>query len=403
MTKPNGISNGFARERLDISRIAAIAKPNGPNGPKATPQARATKPKESDDESEPLSPNLWPEPVDGNELVRDLCDTLFRHIVMTEAQEMAVALWIIHAHAHAACRRSPILALTAPTHGCGKTLLLEVVGYLVPRPFTTDNATPAKLCRQTSTGKTILADECETWMHEAKADGMRGLLNSSWRRGGTWDRVNATYSTWAPFCIALNGHLHATTESRSIIIRLHRKPKGKKVAPLREPDPDDAKHPFNILRRKAARWAFDNLATLKSADPRLPPELGNRNADNCKPLLAIADATGWPKKARESLLAILGNNLQELSLGEQLMTDIELVFQNFGSPLTSAQLCAQLNEIETSPWATYHRGAALNPIKLAALLKDFEIKPGEINIGRRATGYKLAQFVKAFKNYGSRP
>jgi hypothetical protein len=50
------------------------------------------------------------------------------------------------------------------------------------------------------------------------------------------------------------------------------------------------------LRRRAARWAADHLGELRGADPEVPGELGDRAADNRRPLLAIADLAGgeWP-------------------------------------------------------------------------------------------------------------
>ena len=43
----------------------------------------------------------------------------------------AMALWILHAHAHDASVISPILAITSPTPECGKTTTLTALAMLV--------------------------------------------------------------------------------------------------------------------------------------------------------------------------------------------------------------------------------------------------------------------------------
>jgi hypothetical protein len=55
---------------------------------------------------------------------------------------------------------------------------------------------------------------------------------------------------------------------------------------------------FIPLARRCARWALDNVARLRGADPPVPAELHDRAADNWRPLLAIADLAGgdWPEK-----------------------------------------------------------------------------------------------------------
>ena len=61
------------------------------------------------------------------------------------------------------------------------------------------------------------------------------------------------------------------------------------------------------LARKAMRWAADNEAALKAADPEIPEGISDRAADNVRILLAIADVAqgGGPERARRAVL--LGN------------------------------------------------------------------------------------------------
>jgi hypothetical protein len=191
--------------------------------------------------------------------------------------------------------------------------------------------------------------------------------------------------------------LHATIESRAIIISMQRKHPDVTVDQLTAPKPGDADNEFVVLRRKCARWAKDNLETLRDAKPKLPSELNGRTADNWSPLLAIADACGWGKRARRVTVAITNQKLNEVSPAEELLRDLKLVFKKLGGPLASKAIVDELVSMEARPWAAYLRGSPLTTTSMAALLKDFEIVPGEIKFtSRRAHGYRVEQFANAF-------
>ncbi len=67
----------------------------------------------------PIEP--WPEAVDGGTLLLELVKVIQAHVVLGENAAIAVALWILHAHAHDAAAISPILAIISPQKRCGKT------------------------------------------------------------------------------------------------------------------------------------------------------------------------------------------------------------------------------------------------------------------------------------------
>ena len=78
----------------------------------------------------PVEP--WPEAVDGGALLLELVKAIRAHVVMEENAAIAVALWILHAHAHDAAAISPILAIISPQKRCGKTTLLSLLQELTP-------------------------------------------------------------------------------------------------------------------------------------------------------------------------------------------------------------------------------------------------------------------------------
>ena len=54
-------------------------------------------------------PEPWPEPVDGAELIAGLVEQIARYVILSEHAALAVALWILHAHALDSAFHSPRL------------------------------------------------------------------------------------------------------------------------------------------------------------------------------------------------------------------------------------------------------------------------------------------------------
>jgi hypothetical protein len=107
---------------------------------------------------------------------------------------------------------------------------------------------------------------------------------------------------------------------------MQRKGPGDRVEKLRAREDNDT---FLVLRRKAMRWAADNVETLKAAQPRIPEELNDRAADNWEPLLSIAELAGcdWPEAARQAARALNGaSEADSQSIRVELLADIRQVF-----------------------------------------------------------------------------
>src|SRR5947208_1212544 len=81
------------------------------------------------------------EPVAGNALLDDLVTALRRYVVLPKHAAVAVALWIVFAHAIDAFQVAPILNLWSPVRRCGKTRALKVLSRLVPNAKPTSNIT----------------------------------------------------------------------------------------------------------------------------------------------------------------------------------------------------------------------------------------------------------------------
>jgi hypothetical protein len=346
-----------------------------------------------------------------------LVDGIKRYAVLqTDAQATAVALWSIHAHTMDTAEVAPRLMINSPVPECGKTVLLGVVGRLVPRPEISSNISPAALFRTIELIRpTVLVDEADTFVGEN--DELRGLLNSGHTRTSAYTRRMVKvgedleprkFSTWAAICIAGIGKLHPSIMSRSLVVTMQRKMAAQKVARLLSRGGKD----LNDLGRKIARWAADHrapLATLADVEPELPEALGNRAADNWIELIGLADLIGgdWPRLARRAAVEISTNmEIDDQTFGVQLLTDMQTVFASAQvEGIWTEDLLRHLHAMPERPWSEY--GRQRRPITdrgLATLLKDFGVRSkqvwkGEAPTGANKRGYLREDLESAFSRY----
>ena len=108
---------------------------------------------------------------------------LSRYVIFrTPAQRTAVVLWVAHAHAFEAAEVTPYLHVHSAEMESGKTRLLEVLEWLVPRPWHVIGPSEAVLFRMIAREvPTLLFDEVDTIFRGAKsrtpeAAGLRQVL-----------------------------------------------------------------------------------------------------------------------------------------------------------------------------------------------------------------------------------
>ena len=346
-------------------------------------------------------PEPWSQPVDGAVLLDEITDQIKRHMVMAPGAAEVAAIWVLHTHALEAFNISPRLGITSPCLGCGKTTLQDILGGLVPRALLATNITSAAVFRTVEVARpTLLCDEADTWLRDNEE--LRGILNTGHRRGGYVIRVVGDdneprrFSTFCAATISMIGRLPATLASRGFPISLQRKLPGEKI----EEFSDATAKALEPLASKAARWAADYLAQLRALKPQMPAALTNRNADNWRVLITIADIAGgnWPAEARRIAMVMAGPGAPEIG-AEKLLADIRTVFVESGLDIfPSADLVAGLAAIEGSPWAEHRGGKPITTNALARLLKPYGICPENIGT-RRLKGYRLEAFTDAFGRY----
>lgn len=352
-------------------------------------------------------------PVDGAELLEALCQLIRRFVLCSAPQAAAVAVWVLHAWAAEAAGFTPYLHISSPAKRCGKTRLLDVLELLVPRPLRTDGVSPAALLRSVEIDSpTVLLDEADATFRGDKdrAEAIRGLLNSGYRRGGSFrlcvkkdeNPVPHDFPTFGPKAIAGIGKLPDTVADRSIPIRLRRKLPNEAVARFRRREAEADASP---LAEQAEAWGLQQLERLREARPAMPEALNDRQQDICEPLVAIADAAGgeWPERARWALAELCGDAAaDDDSIGPRLLTDTRAAFAASGADrLSSRELCERLAADESSPWAEWQSGKPISPSQLARQLGKFGIAPRNMKQpdGAVRRGYLANDFADAWGRY----
>ena len=244
----------------------------------------------------------WPEPVDGDYLATTLAAAIKTYAVVSDAQADTIAIWILHTWLADRFSISPRLAIKSPTKGCGKTTVLRLLGQIVRRPKRAGSISPPALFRVIEKYRpTILLDETEKYIEHG--GDLHALINEGHARGGTVLRVLGEkldlreFRIFGAVAFCRNGRLPDDLEQRSIIIEMQRRRPDESMAELR----DDRCQTLQEIARKCSRWADDNAAIAGDVDPDMG-SLINRDADNWRPLFAIADVIGedWPERIREA-------------------------------------------------------------------------------------------------------
>ena len=352
-------------------------------------------------------------------LIRDF---LLRFVVFSRPEQViAVAVWVAHTWLLEASSVTPYLHIFSPTKRCGKTRLLEVLQALVCRPWLVVSVTDATLLRKIeSESPTVLFDEIDTVYQSGKDkrhESLRAVLNSGFMRGARVPRCSGRevveYATFCAkvFC-GIGDRLPDTVKDRSIRIRMARRSREQHVEKFQLRGLEPA---VQVIVDGLSSWAADAsaLELLRTSQPAVPEELGDRAADMCEPLLALADLAGgeWPETTRAALVELLrADNEEEADEpGVRLLAALRGAFASSGkqqlSTLEILRLLAAREEedVWTTRWPRdWRAGNVRGPAaKMAALLRPYGVGAGTIRLGDGSTpkGYRLVAFADAFARY----
>jgi hypothetical protein len=360
----------------------------------------------------------WPEPVDGDSLLRDIITRLHRHVVCSHEDALAIALWVMLAWVHEGVAiHSPILNINSAEPESGKSTTLGLISFLAPRCVSSVEISEAALYRAIKLWQPSFAiDEFDSVLASDDKVALRSVINSGHTRGQGVvrcvgdDKTPELFPTFCPKAIGMCGKkLPAATLSRCVFVELRRKKAGEKVERFEHKDDSG----LADLRRRLLRWSLDNEDTLCVATPSMPEGFDNRRGDNWRVMLAAADlcsgAEDWGDKARAAAIKIEGK-ADSRTTGARALTDAKSVFnpkddkdqpQDLLEYISSADLAAQMATYADSPWAEWRGGKPITQAQLARVLKPFGITPQLIRLpgGGVLRGYKRTQFEDAWERY----
>jgi hypothetical protein len=197
---------------------------------------------------------------------------LERHIAVTPAERIAVALWVLHTYVFDRFTFTPRLALLSPVRGCGKSTLMVLLELLTAAPYSADNVTAAAIYHQLNhqAGSTLLFDEGDN-LDLLHNNVLRSVFNSDHRKGrfvsrfvGGWSQ---RFPTFAPLAVAAIGMLPLPLMRRSIVINMQRRAPSEMQNLQRLDENDPA---FAAAREEIRKWGTTCSLAL---DPEMPASL----------------------------------------------------------------------------------------------------------------------------------
>lgn len=344
----------------------------------------------------------WIGPVNGNELLNGILESLRAHVILPNLIAPGVVCWVLLTYCYDAFRVLPILGIVSPQKRCGKTTLEEWLSAHCNRSLIASNISSAAVFRVIEKyHPTLLIDEADTYLNGN--DELRGVINSGHTRAGAFVvRVQGDahepvkFSTWTPKALAMIGDLKETIRDRSILVSLRRKSPDETIKMM---SPDFVSERVNI-RRMCRRWADDHFDLLKTLHPQMPKTGNDRMTENWFPLLCIAELVGgdWPTMVRKAITDAIDAD-EDDNVNVRLLSDIKTIFSG-ANRLFSDDIVEALKNIPESPWADWGRGKGLSTNQLARLLKPFKITSKTLRIGEdRLKGYECSAFQDAFRRY----
>jgi len=394
-----------AAKELGIDRIAALDK--------AVSQARKGDKQETGQGRtiELYEPELWPEPVDGAEVLNMAADAINRHMVIRKVDSDAAVLWAMHTHIYEVFNHTPRFIVTAPDAECGKTVLMtHMIGNLINKPQPVELMKPAPFFRLAEAFKpSFLIDEADVFLRE-DVD-LIAAVNNGWEPHGGVPRCVGDdfevkiFSTHCPVVLAgieMSKHLPATTLSRSIVVHLER-------AAFDELSLDDVydkrKHQKHIRRigRMMARWCSDNRTAIASHEPVMPDGVRNRMADKWQPMMAIAEIAGadWPQRTALSMSSQV--DMAEPAKALLLLADMRDIMAELTTGIHTVDLITKLCQLPETPWAEYNfrerENKRIKDRQIAKLLKRYGLHPEPIRLATVARGYYKEKVDVVLRRY----
>lgn len=244
-------------------------------------------------------------------LLDDVEAYIRRYVYMTDAQYVALTMWVAHTYAIDAADCTPYIHISSEGPRAGKTRSLEVLELVVRNPLRTADITEAAMFHLLShKTMTLLLDEIDTVFGGGKKrEGLRALLNASYRRGTLVRRVRGgtveSYEVFGPKIIAGIGNIPDTIADRSIPIKMERKREHHVVERFYHRDVMEIAGPLTDRLSALFGNSYNNLGFithLKECRPERMEILNDRQNDSWESLVCLADYVGggWGERVRKA-------------------------------------------------------------------------------------------------------
>lgn len=352
----------------------------------------------------------------------DLVKTVIEdRVVLSTAQSTVIALWGLNSYVYDNFMFAPQLGILVPASGHGKSTLRKVLKAMVHNPWHSHHATSAVIYRELERNPrtTLMFDEAENQNlpHDPK---LRAIVDAAYEHDGSIDLVDkegnpVKFYVFDPVLWALRGSISdvpMSMLSRAFIIAM------KRGTPRKRLEKDFFKDfDFVAVRTFSQPWAANVQLNL---DPELPLELRRdpRLADNCRPLLAIADSLDRGAEARAALIELCAG-LPNPDVGLQMLEDVRKVWASKTEHLFSLGAFDRISKkallagmIEHNPYWISWRGPndklqphQLTPAELSGVLRRFGIliktvwPVPRLPSSKSVPGYYLSQFEKAWAEH----
>ncbi len=349
-------------------------------------------------------------PATGAELIRRFEEIFKWYIVAPKGAPLIGALYAFMTYSFKVFSWIGYLCFHSPLESCGKSRAADIVGWASARPEILVSITEAALFRLiTIYAPTVVIDEAEVLSGEDEtAKALRAVLHAGNApddgiiRCAPNTHKPERFSPWCPKIFCAIGHLPRTLRSRTIGIGMQRKRASEQTKAFirRKLQPE-----LTALGIEIATWVREHEAEILRAYESLPEEsFGERGRENFAPLeavLTIADPDRLPEFhwARRRLTNANNADMEHDSIGIRLLLDIKKTFEERGvEELASTTLIDALVAIEESPWREWSKDRPLSKMKLASLLRPFNVYPGQMADGK-ARGYRFSAFAECFASY----
>lgn len=357
-----------------------------------------------------MAPDDWrAKPLRGAWTV-GLPETFFLdYLVVPNGIPFVASIWVIGTHIHELFDYFPYLTITSPTKRCGKTRFAELLELLCARPLMSVNISEAALFRSIESEKpTVIIDEAEALRNRdsERAQYLLAILHAGFKQGTYVSRCVGKsfevkkFSVFCPKAILAIGNLPDTLMDRSLVISMRRHLETERIARFRC---RQASEQADGIVCAITSWVERHKDQIAKAYLKQKLDfLKDREADNWEPLFAIA-SVAVPERLdelKQIAIRLSGEKTKsdvDDALGIRLLADIRTVFEATKSKkMSTADLNLRLAALPESRWEE------LTPIKIAQLLRPFEISSRELWFSeskKNPRGYMHEDFKSVFDRY----